>query len=75
MKQLKNIYELIKKEIKKRCSEQKIYARGTGGGPYISPLSFRHEEEQTLAENIALTVHGLQSEFDSDGVGGKTEQC
>ncbi|RZF43785.1 hypothetical protein LSTR_LSTR006326 [Laodelphax striatellus] len=65
MKILKGKYENIKKNSKKRSSEEKTYARDTGGGP-SKPSTITSTDLQIkniLGEN---QIEGLQSEFDSD---------
>lgn len=70
-KQLKCKYEAIKKELKQRHAKQISYAKGTGGGPYIPPPPPENEDEKLLADTIAISIQGLTSEFDSDGLAGK----
>lgn len=64
-------YEAIKKELKQRHAKQISYAKGTGGGPYIPPPPPENEDEKLLADTIAISIQGLSSEFDSDGLAGK----
>lgn len=47
------------------------YLKGTGGGPYLPPPPPENEDEKLLADTIAISIQGLTSEFDSDGLAGK----
>lgn len=68
---MKNKYEAVKKELKQKHAKQVSYAKGTGGGPYIPPPPPEDEDEKVLADTIAISIQGLTSEFDSDGLAGK----
>ena len=69
-KQLKNKYEAIKKELKKKHSQYKCYLNGTGGGKFVPPPTPSTEDEKALSETIAISIEGLQSQYDSDGTAG-----
>lgn len=65
---LKLLYENQKKEIKKKKAEEKIEIFKTGGGP---PATIVIDSEKDTDEVLASiinnkTIHGLDSQFDSD---------
>ncbi|CAG9814645.1 unnamed protein product [Phaedon cochleariae] len=60
----------IKKNIKKQYSTHTSYLRGTGGGSYVPPPTPKNGDEKLLMETIAISVKGLQNEFDSDALAG-----
>lgn len=64
---LKNKYTNVKKRAKKKFSEEKRYAYGTGGGPHV-PVEFT-EHDRDIKEIIGAQMTGLQSECDDDFIG------
>lgn len=57
--------------MKKDYAQHKKYVSGTGGGKCIPSPTPKTEEEKYLLETIAFSVAGINSEFDSDALGGK----
>ncbi|VEN55800.1 unnamed protein product, partial [Callosobruchus maculatus] len=71
-RQLKMKYDSIKKDLKKKNANHKMYVQGTGGGEQRpSPKPYCEEENQLLA-TISVAVEGLNSETDSDALYGIT---
>lgn len=65
-KQLKYKYFAVK-----RHSSHIKHLRGTGGGAYVPPpLPPKTEAEKILEENISLSIEGMKSTYDSDGIAG-----
>ncbi|VEN57305.1 unnamed protein product [Callosobruchus maculatus] len=63
-------YDSIKKDLKKKNANHKMYVQGTGGGEQRpSPKPYCEEENQLLA-TISVAVEGLNSETDSDALHG-----
>lgn len=61
--------------MRKERTKNKAYARGTGGGQYVSPPPAANiEEEMELLKNYRsqYRVEGLTNVFDSDGLAGKS---
>ncbi|CAG9763619.1 unnamed protein product [Ceutorhynchus assimilis] len=62
---LKKKYENMKKQTKKKISEEKCYRFGTGGGPFQEFTLT--EADQTVIEILGKTrVHGLATQFGGD---------
>ncbi|CAG9765756.1 unnamed protein product [Ceutorhynchus assimilis] len=62
---LKKKYENMKKQTKKKISEEKCYRFGTGGGPFQEFTLT--EADQTVIEILGETrVHGLATQFGGD---------
>ncbi|CAG9773270.1 unnamed protein product [Ceutorhynchus assimilis] len=62
---LKKKYENMKKQTKKKISEEKCYRFGTGGGPFQEFTLT--EDDQTVIEILGETrVHGLATQFGGD---------
>ncbi|KAG5898173.1 hypothetical protein JTB14_013217 [Gonioctena quinquepunctata] len=59
-------YEGIKKDMKKKCADNKTNLRGTGGGHHVPPPHPPNEEEKELYETISMSIHGLKNPSDSD---------
>ncbi|KAG5871649.1 hypothetical protein JTB14_037074 [Gonioctena quinquepunctata] len=59
-------YECIKKDMKKKCADNKTYLRGSGEGHHVPPHHPPTEEEKQLYETISMSIHGLKNPSDSD---------
>lgn len=61
---LKNKYENIKRNVKKQYAEEKLYSRGTGGGPAkLFPIS---SVSNTVGELLQSKMTGEKTIYDSD---------
>lgn len=61
---LKNKYENIKSNVKKQYAEEKLYSRGTGGGPAkLFPIS---SVSNTVGELLQSKMTGEKTIYDSD---------
>ncbi|XP_063238735.1 uncharacterized protein LOC134540137 [Bacillus rossius redtenbacheri] len=64
-KSLRSKYECTKKEIRKKHAFHKREMMTTGGGPY-TPITKDDPSEEKLKAVIAMSVVGLDSNFDND---------
>ncbi|VEN37563.1 unnamed protein product [Callosobruchus maculatus] len=61
---LRKKYDNIKKNVKKKYSDEKCYSQGTGGGPPRKETFTNIENE--IKEILGTRIEGLPSEFDGD---------
>ncbi|CAH0552509.1 unnamed protein product [Brassicogethes aeneus] len=61
---LRRKYENIKKRTKKKYADEKVYARGTGGGP--SKMSKFSSLEESVKDILGTRITGSQSNYDDD---------
>ncbi|VEN56608.1 unnamed protein product [Callosobruchus maculatus] len=69
---LRKKYDNIKKNVKKKYSDEKCYSQGTGGGPPRKETFTNIENE--IKEILGTRIEGLPSEFDGDAPEGMNLQ-